>query len=590
MSFASLFTIPSLQLQDRCSTSEWLVATNFLPLFAVLLLTTVLWYSYNKSHQSNSTFDTNKLPPKVKDSFWTVLKQFFSPTVPQYLLQLSREQGPILRLPLAPPGQSLICVSDYRVARQILEHPQSTKWPHSYQLFAQAFGGPNFFTLEDDRYKHTRRNHSAALGPQYMEQTGNAIILQCIDDWMQEQHLLSTENDTTVVIDISRELQVLMARIITKVAFDYHDMSRSDLELCVNAIFIIYQEVFVESQKNPLRRLLPFLFPQKMRALQATQDLQRYCRLMMESFRQRLLLQQQQQHQPPPSGMDKSRNQNNTGSSNQQEQAPVNRNCLLALVLQDEGYASDQERCVDLVAYFAGGFETSGYTAMWALLEIARHPDIQDELRNALKKAATQGTDAAAPSCSPSSCYWKHCEFLHHVVKEAMRLHPVAAGGSIRVLAQDLTTPQGYVIPKGSVALMPFYCIQRNRNVYTEQPDEFCPHRWNEDPSSVGNEDHDNKNDKTSQSKPNMEAMKQSWMSFSLGRRNCKGQLLALTELHMLLARLIVNYEWSVVEEGQVQYAVTLKTMGTKLQARKRRTLFRPPHTNKSMKSKSKEG
>jgi cytochrome P450 len=63
--------------------------------------------------------------------------------------------------------------------------------------------------------------------------------------------------------------------------------------------------------------------------------------------------------------------------------------------------------------------------------------------------------------------------------------------------------------------------------------------------------------------------MQQSWMGFSLGRRNCVGQVLANAELSVVLAKLCCDYEWSVVVEGKGEYSVTLKTIGTVLKAKK---------------------
>ena len=355
-----------------------------------------------------------------------------------------------------------------------------------------------------------------------MEQTGNALMQLCLDEWMQQHGLMATttnsennkdHNGGEVLIDISHQLQLLMARIMTKTAFDT-DMALSDLQICVQSIKWVYQEVFVDSQRNPLRKWLPWLFAHKRRAQQSTRALQDQVRTMMKDFRQRQQL------------MDNS--------------SKVNDNCLLSLVLQDEGYDSDDERCIDLVAYLAGGFETSGYTALWTMLELARHPDIQTKLRHELQRCRDDSNN------KNSAAVWKDCTYLHHVVKESMRLHPAAAGGSIRVLTHgSLTTPQGHVLPLGCLCFMPFYSIQRNAAVYTDRPDAFLPERWTT--ATV--------------------AMKQAWMSFSLGRRNCKGQLFALTELHMLIAQWITACEWRVVDPGHVHYAVTLKTTGTILAA-----------------------
>jgi cytochrome P450 len=126
-----------------------------------------------------------------------------------------------------------------------------------------------------------------------------------------------------------------------------------------------------------------------------------------------------------------------------------------------------------------------------------------------------------------------------------MRLHPVGAAGSIRVTSKDLSADP-YIIPKGSVVLVPTYAIQRDSKVFS-RPGEFVPDWW---------------------SSPTPE-MDSAWMAFALGRRNCKGQFLANMEMQVILSRLFSEYEWDVVHEGHSEYSVTLKTVGTILRAKR---------------------
>lgn len=101
-------------------------------------------------------------------------------------------------------------------------------------------------------------------------------------------------------------------------------------------------------------------------------------------------------------------------------------------------------------------------------------------------------------------------------------------------------------LPKDSLIMIATYPVLRDRDVY-EQPDEWLPSRW-ENPT---------------------QEMKDAFFPFMVGRRSCPGQLLAQCESEVFLARLVRDYEWTLVKETEPEYTITLKIKGTILQAKK---------------------
>jgi thromboxane-A synthase/cytochrome P450 family 3 subfamily A len=65
---------------------------------------------------------------------------------------------------------------------------------------------------------------------------------------------------------------------------------------------------------------------------------------------------------------------------------------------------------------------------------------------------------------------------LNDLIKEAMRLHPVAAPGAIRETHRDFRVDDATIIPKGSVVFTPVFLLHRNPEHF-DQPDEFLPWR-----------------------------------------------------------------------------------------------------------------
>ena len=177
------------------------------------------------------------------------------------------------------------------------------------------------------------------------------------------------------------------------------------------------------------------------------------------------------------------------------------------------------------------------------MVELAKNKDVQTQLREELRSASKDPTDKKRLVDNP---------LLKRVIKETMRLWPVAAGGGARVVPEDLIVTRNdglggerlMMIPKGSITFFISYSIMRDKDTF-DRPDEWIPNRW---------------------INPTQE-MKAAFIPFMVGRRSCPGQLLAICESEVFLARLLMDYEWSLVKETQPEYNITLKIKGTILRA-----------------------
>jgi cytochrome P450 len=178
------------------------------------------------------------------------------------------------------------------------------------------------------------------------------------------------------------------------------------------------------------------------------------------------------------------------------------------------------------------------------LHDLAAHPHEQAKLRAELRAAAE-------PSKAPG---------LAACIQESMRLNPVAAGGSARIVHRDFAVGDGTVIRRGSQVLLYFLCIFRNERVFS-QPDAYLPARWLSDqPDAAAARD---------AAPPKSGACKiaDAILPFSAGRRNCVGQALAQAELYTTLPQLLINHSWEVVEAPTGQYGLTWKPEGLRLRA-----------------------
>jgi len=181
------------------------------------------------------------------------------------------------------------------------------------------------------------------------------------------------------------------------------------------------------------------------------------------------------------------------------------------------------------------GHDTTALAVAWVLSDLAHHAHDQAELRAELH---------AMPPAERSKS-----ALLAAVIKESMRLNPVAAGGSVRQLEQALPLPGGKaVLPEGAIVVVPFGVLFRRPHI-GDAPNEFRPRRW-----LAGGPDADRLADVH---------------PFSLGRRNCVGQALALAELHTVVPMLLAEYEWEVVQSPRAELFLTNKPEGLMLRAKR---------------------
>ncbi len=139
--------------------------------------------------------------------------------------------------------------------------------------------------------------------------------------------------------------------------------------------------------------------------------------------------------------------------------------------------------------------------------------------------------------------------YLEAVIKESMRLIP-PIGGSFRVMIEDAEF-EGYTIPKGwRVAVGP-RAAHREAEHWPD-PDKFDPDRFMREAD---------------------ERPPFAWIPFGGGPRVCLGQHFAMLEMHVVLAMLLREYEWSLVPGQDMTFeAIPLprQRSGTIIELRRR--------------------
>ncbi|XP_064595765.1 1,25-dihydroxyvitamin D(3) 24-hydroxylase, mitochondrial-like [Liolophura sinensis] len=140
--------------------------------------------------------------------------------------------------------------------------------------------------------------------------------------------------------------------------------------------------------------------------------------------------------------------------------------CILGMLYKSNRMSRD-ELHVNIADLLLAAIDTTSSAILWALHELSQHPQVEDEiLREFDHKQGTQ----------PLTYKDLHnLEYLRAVLKETLRLHPVAFFSS-RITEHDVTI-QGYDIPRKTHLACSMYVMGRDETLFPE-PDRFKPDRW----------------------------------------------------------------------------------------------------------------
>lgn len=164
----------------------------------------------------------------------------------------------------------------------------------------------------------------------------------------------------------------------------------------------------------------------------------------------------------------------------------------------------------------AGGTESSAVTVEWAISELLKKPDLFTKATDELDRVI-------------GSTEWvtekdiQNLPFIQSIVKETMRMHPVAPMLVPRLAREDCKVA-GYDVKKDTVVLLNVWSIGRDPKLW-DVPEEFCPERF------MGRD-------------IDVKGQHFELLPFGSGRRMCPGYGLGLKVIEATLANLLHGYKW----------------------------------------------
>ncbi|KZL72932.1 cytochrome P450 [Colletotrichum tofieldiae] len=121
--------------------------------------------------------------------------------------------------------------------------------------------------------------------------------------------------------------------------------------------------------------------------------------------------------------------------------------------------------------------------------------------------------------------------YMLAVLDESMRVYPVVPMGLTRIIKPGGDYVCERYVPEGTRVMVSQWPMYHNDKHFA-QPDSFIPERWLGDPRFVD----DNKS---------------ALQPFSLGPRNCIGRNLAMSEMRVILARVIWNFDMQIADDSR---------------------------------------
>ena len=320
-----------------------------------------------------------------------------------------------------------------------------------------------------------------------------SICRSIIDKWIETTAIPLAKSG--MPFDTSEEMIKLVMKVICLAGFEYDISDEDDARFVHNAEVCLRESLRLAS--NPLRKLFsPFLEACREMNTRAI-EIQEFVAKVLDTYRK-----------------------NPTKST---------ANTLIKLIDSNDSIRSDQDRIGEIVIYLLGGHDTTGFTLSTTLLLLAQHPHICSKLRSELLKV-------------PSESWDTECEYLKYVIKESMRLYPVAAINGFRKVGKDFETEDGRIIPKGSSCVMLNTAFGRDDR-YFENPEDFNPDRWYNA----------------------TEEMKAAIMNFAAGSRGCVGSVLAMAKLNTIIPRIVTEFALELAKEGELDYFLTWKIVDSQI-------------------------
>ncbi|CAJ0956414.1 unnamed protein product, partial [Mesorhabditis belari] len=173
----------------------------------------------------------------------------------------------------------------------------------------------------------------------------------------------------------------------------------------------------------------------------------------------------------------------------------------------------EEEVVMQCFLFLLAGFDTTSNSLSYSTWYLAKHPEIQRRLQEEI--------DQVCGDREISYDDLSELKFMDCVIKEALRLNPLGTVVVSRVAGRDLELA-GVQLEKGDEIQVDVYSLQRSKEIWGADADQFNPDRWINLTSD----------------------QKEANLSFGAGPRQCVGMRLAYIEQKVAFAKVLRDYDF----------------------------------------------
>ncbi|XP_066279157.1 cytochrome P450 2U1-like [Branchiostoma lanceolatum] len=201
-----------------------------------------------------------------------------------------------------------------------------------------------------------------------------------------------------------------------------------------------------------------------------------------------------------------------------EQRSQLNNNDDVSFVQSLEAALKDDDQVTMIMQdLFIGGAETTTTTLRWALLYLALHPEVQENMQTELDREVGRER-------RPSLTDKPRLPYTEAAILEIQRVRTIAPLSIPHAASQDVEL-RGYHIPAGTQVLVNLWSVHMDPAHWTD-PDRFDPTRFLNEQGKV--------------------IRPEQFLPFSIGRRQCPGEQLAKTELFLFLTTLLQHFTFEL--------------------------------------------
>ncbi|XP_015840000.1 probable cytochrome P450 6a14 isoform X2 [Tribolium castaneum] len=182
-----------------------------------------------------------------------------------------------------------------------------------------------------------------------------------------------------------------------------------------------------------------------------------------------------------------------------------------------------EELAAQCFVFFIAGFETSSTTMTFALFELAKRPDLQQQVRDEIETVLAKHGNITYDAI-------QDLKFMDQVIDETLRMYPPVPVLTRKCVKDYKIPDQDVIIQKGTRVFIPVLGIHYDSDLYPN-PSQFDPDRFSEEKKKSRHG--------------------YAHLPFGEGPRICIGMRFGLMQTKVGLTALLKNYKFSVNSKTQ---------------------------------------